>query len=218
MNMDPLHFCIAVAPLSVYMLLIGMLNLGRSPFVTTGARDVAALAIGILGFVIAGPMELFFPESAASQYGPLVWVMLIVFYSLCVSLIVLMMRARIVIYNATTEQVRPVLTAVAMKLDPRSRWAGNSLLIPKCKVHLHLEPSLWLRNIQLTAGGNEQSHEGWRELEFELKQALKATRIGPNLISIPLLMASAALAIGAAWWMLADQTSVAAAFEEMKRL
>ena len=66
--MDPLHFCIGVAPLAVYLLLIGLLNLSNKPFVTTGARDAAALGIGVSGLVIAGPMELFFPEGAASQF------------------------------------------------------------------------------------------------------------------------------------------------------
>ena len=58
--MDSLHFCIAVIPLAVYLLMMGLLNLRRRPFVTTGARDAATLGIGVVGFVIAGPMELFF--------------------------------------------------------------------------------------------------------------------------------------------------------------
>ena len=74
--MDPLHFCIAVAPLAVYLFLLGVLNLKGFPFVTTGSRDGAALAIGMVGFVIIGPMELFFPEGAASRFGAWVWIML----------------------------------------------------------------------------------------------------------------------------------------------
>ena len=140
--MDPLHFCIAVAPLAVYLLLLGVINLKGRPFVTTGARDAAALSIGLVGFVIAGPMELFFPEGAASRFGGWVWLMLIVFYGLCISLVVLLMRSRIVIYNISLEQLRPILTNVAMKLDPKSRWAGDSLLMPDKRIHLHVELSL----------------------------------------------------------------------------
>ena len=75
------------------------------PFVTTGTRDTAALGIGIIGLVIAGPMELFFPEEAASQFGGKVWLLLIAFYGLCVSLIVLLLRSRIVVYNITGNQL-----------------------------------------------------------------------------------------------------------------
>ena len=215
--MDPLHFCIAVGPLAVYLLLLGVMNLRGRPLVTTGARDAAALGIGLVGFVIAGPMELFFPEGAASRFGGWVWVMLIVFYGLCVSLVVLLMRSRIVIYNISLEQLRPILTSVAMKLDKRSRWSGDSLLMPERKVHLHVEPVEALRNIQLTSGGNQQSFEGWQSLEKELSIALKRISVGPNLIGIPFLVASAVLAVSAASWMLNDQAAVAKALEALWR-
>lgn len=215
--MDPLHFCIAVVPLAVYLLMIGYLNFGGRPFVTTGTRDGAALGIGLCGLVAAGPMILFFPESAASHFGNWVWVMLLACYGLFVSMFVLMMRPRIVIYNITAEQLRPVLTSIAMELDPKSRWAGNSLLIPGQNVHLHMEPTNWLKNVQLTSGGNQQSFDGWRALESQLSSRLKDYASGPNLISFPLLITALALAIASAAWMLFDMQGVAAAWEEMRR-
>ena len=215
--MDPLHFCIAVVPLAVYLLMIGYLNFGGRPFVTTGTRDAAALGIGLVGLVAAGPMILFFPESAASHFGNWVWVMLLAFYGLFVSMFVLMMRPRIVIYNITAEQLRPVLTSIAMELDPKSRWAGNSLLIPSRNVHLHMELTNWLKNVQLTSGGNQQSFDGWRALESELSTRLKEYASGPNLISFPLLIMALGLAIATASWMLLDMQGVAAAWEELRR-
>ncbi len=215
--MDPLHFCIAVAPLSVYFLLLGCLNLTARPFVTTGARDAAALGIGISGFIVAGPMELFFPEAAASQYGSFVWILLISFYGLCVSLIVLLMRSRIVVYNVGLEQLRPILNQVAMEMDRKSRWTGDSLLIPELNVHLHLEAVDWLRNVQLTSGGVNQSFEGWRKLEIELKKALSAIRVRPNLFGIGMLCAAFVLAAMSATWMIQDPQSVAQAFDDLLR-
>lgn len=216
--MDPLHFCIVVTPLAVYLLLLGLMNLRGRPFVTTGSRDTAALAIGLVGFVIAGPMQLFFPEAAASRFGAWVWLMLIVFYGLCISLGVLLMRSRIVIYNISLEQLRPILTSVAMKLDKRSRWTGDTLQLPEFKIHLHVEPVEWLKNVQLTAVGNHQSYEGWRVLEVELNKSLREMRVGPNLVGFPLLIASGALALIAAIWMLSDPQAVAQAFEEILRI
>lgn len=215
--MDPLHFCISVAPLAVYFLLLGLLNLYGRPFVTTGARDAAALGIGISGLVVAGPMELFFPESAASQYGSFVWVLLISFYGLCVSLVVLLMRSRIVIYNVTLEQLRPILSQVAMELDRKSRWTGDSLLMAELNVHLHVEAVGWLRNVQLTSGGLNQSFEGWRTLELELKKALAPIRVGPNLFGIGMLIAAGSLAICSAAWMLYDPQSVAQSLDDFLR-
>lgn len=215
--MDPLHFCIAVAPLSVYLLMLGFLNLMGRPFVTTGARDAAALGIGISGMMIAGPMELFFPEAAASQYGSFVWILMISFYGLCVSLVVLLMRSRIVVYNINSEQLRPLLNQVAIGLDKKSRWTGDSLLIPDLNVHLHLEAVDWLRNVQLTSGGLNQSFEGWRKLENELRNGLATIRVGPNILGIGMLLASAALAVGSTAWMIADPQSVAQSLDEILR-
>ena len=215
--MDPLHFCIAIVPLAVYLLMIGLLNLRRRPFLTTGARDIAALGVAIIGFMIAGPMELFFPESAASQFGAWVWVMLLVFYGLCVSLIVLLMRSRIVIYNVSMENLRPALTLVATEMDKKSRWVGDSLTIPSAGVHLHAEPVRWLRNVQLTAVGHNQSQDGWIRLESELAKALEKIPVSSNLIGVPLISISLLLAIGTAAWMLSDQASVASSFENMWR-
>ena len=215
--MDPLHFCIAAAPLSVYFVMLGFLNLYGRPFVTTGARDAAALGIGVSGLVIAGPMELFFPEAAASQYGSFVWILLISFYGLCVSLIVLLMRSRIVVYNIGLEQLRPILNQVAMDLDKKSRWTGDSLLIPDLNVHLHVEAVDWLRNVQLTSGGINQSFDGWRKLELELKKAFSLIRVGPNLIGIGLLVVAGVLAASSAAWMISDPQSVAQSLDELLR-
>ena len=213
--MDPLHFCIAAVPLAVYLLLIGILNLRRRPFVTSGARDAAAVGIGISGLMMAGPMELFMPQAAAAQYGSLVWVMMLSFYGLMVSLTVLLMRVRIVAYNITIEQLRPILTKIAMQFDKSSRWSGDGLLIPEKEIHLHLEPALWNRSVQVTASGVSQSYEGWNELEDELRKAVETVEVRPNLFGINLLVCSLALALFTMYWMLVDQESVVAAFREM---
>ena len=97
--MDPLHLCIALGPVIAYLMLLGLINSRRRPFLTTGARDLSALGIGVSGLVIAGPMELFLPELATNQFGAYVWVMMLALYGLCWTLIVLLGRPRLVVYN-----------------------------------------------------------------------------------------------------------------------
>ena len=215
--MDPLHFCIAAAPLSVYACMLAILNLSKRPFVTTGARDIAALGIGVCGLVVAGPMELFFPEGAAARFGPYVWILLVVFYGLCVSLTVLLMRPRLVVYNVTREQVRPLLSEIATRCDSGSRWTGDSLIIPKLGVHLQLESVDWLKNVQLVASGNQQSFEGWSKFESELKTGLKNMKVRPSMLGYVMLGVSLTLAVCCCSWMLLDKTSVAQALDEMLR-
>ena len=215
--MDSLHFCIAVVPLAVYLLMMGLLNLRRHPFVTTGARDAATLGIGVVGFVIAGPMELFFPEGAASQFGAWVWVSLIVFYGLCVSLVVLLMRPRIVIYNVSLEELRPILSKIALELDPKSRWIGDALVIPRLKIHMHVEAVESLRNVQMVAGGNQQSTEGWLRVVRERKRHMAKVAVRPNVTGVPLLVASGLLAATAAGYLLSDTEAVKLALDHFFR-
>ncbi len=213
--MNALHFAVASIPLAVYLVLLGILNLRRRAFVTTGARDSAALAIAIVGLMIVGPMKLFFPETAGSRFGIFVWLMLLTFYGLCVSLSVLLMRSRIVLYNISSEHLRPILTHVARRLDPKSRWTGDALWMPERKVHLHVEPVEWVRNIELTAGGNQQSYESWRAIQKELHQSLKSHPVEPNMIGVPLLIAGISLAVGSVIWMLYDKQNIVRAVSEL---
>jgi hypothetical protein len=87
--------------------------------------------------------------------------------------------------------------------------------MPEQKVHLHVESVDWMSNIQLTAGGNQQSYEGWQTLEKELSAAVQKVPVKPNMVGIPMLILSGLLAVGAGSWMLSDQPAVAAALNEL---
>jgi hypothetical protein len=172
----PLHLCFALGPVAVYLLLVGMLNVSSRPFVTTGARDAAALGIGIGGLVIVGPLQLLIPTATVFHWGPLVWLLLTIFYTLMLTLIVLLLRPRIVIYNMPADRIRPVLAGLVSELDNEARWAGACLVMPKLGVQLNVESVQSLRNVQLVSAGHQQSYEGWRRLEKALIVALKDTQ------------------------------------------
>lgn len=213
--MDPLRFFIATCPLAIYLLLMGSIHLLRRPFVTTGARDAATVAIGIAGLVAIGPMELFFPEGAAVRFGPFVWLLLLALYGLCVSLVVLLMRPRIVVYNTTMEQLRPILASAVAQMDSKARWTDDSLLIPSLHVHLNLEGNSWFRCVQLAAVGTRQNFEGWRKLEQILRGALQPVRCQPGLIGYSFFLAALVLGLGSMLWMAGNPQTVARVFQEM---
>lgn len=172
-TVDPLHASVFLAPLSLYFLLLGLVYLRRRALVISGAKDLGLLGMAVLGFVVGGPMELFWPERAAFRYGWVVWLLLLAFYGLCLTMTVLLARPKLVIYNVTLKTLRPVLASVVARLDPEARWAGDSLCLPSLGVQLHVEPSPTSRHAQLTATGSQQSYQGWRHLELTLKQALR---------------------------------------------
>ncbi|MBC7852835.1 MAG: hypothetical protein IAF94_05315 [Pirellulaceae bacterium] len=215
--MDPLHLCIALGPVAIYFLLLGSINLSRRPFVTSGTRDAAALGIAIGGFVVAGPMELFLPESAAVRMGVWVWPTCIAFYILCLSLAVLLMRPKIVIYNVTFEQLRPSLADVVLRLDSESRWAGDSLVMPNLGVQLTVESQGMMKNVLLVAAGKEQSFQGWRLLENEVTTTLHSAKGTRNAYGMSLIMFGLLMAASVIYWLSRDPQGVAQALNEMLR-
>jgi hypothetical protein len=177
---DPLRLCLILAPVAVYLLLIGLINLSRRPSLISGTRDAGALAVAMVGLIVVGPMELFFPEAAAARFGPWIWLMLLAFYTLCVVLVLLLSRPRLVIYNINMDQLRPILAELVPRLDTEARWAGDSLTLPSLGVQLHADSLAVLRNISLVAVGGGQSHAGWRKLERALTDALRHLQVGRN--------------------------------------
>lgn len=216
--MNPLYFAIIAAPIGIYLFIIGLVNLKRRPFVTTGARDAAAIGIAVSGLMIAGPMELFFPESAAGRFGPYVWVLLLAFYGLCVSLIVLLMRPRIVVYNLSPQSLRPLLGDVAIRLDPKARWSGDSLWLPTLDLQLNLEGSSWLSNSQLVSVGDKQRFEGWRLLEKELREQVAAMRSETVVFGVALIAAAVSLALVSIIWVVAEPVVVRESLANLLRL
>jgi hypothetical protein len=216
--MDPLHLSIALGPLAVYLLLLGAINLSRRPFVTNGARDAAALGVGVSGLVVAGPMELFLPEATAFRLGAFVWVLLLAFYGLCLTLFVLLMRPRLVIYNIGRDQMRPMLAHLVSELDGEARWAGESLILPKLGVQLYVESFAPLRIVQLVAAGSQQSYEGWRRLEQALSAELRQAAGARNPFGFSLVCFGVLLLAVVTICMVTDAETVAQSLREMLRL
>jgi hypothetical protein len=218
--MNPLHASIALGPAAIYFVLLGLMNLSRRPFVTSGMRDTAALGVAISGFMIAGPMELFLPESLAYATGRgwLVWLLLIVFYALTVTLLVLLQRPRIVIYNVTPEQLRPVLADLVRRLDKDGRMIGDAVFFPNLGVHLNVEPLPILKNVQLKSAGASQSYQGWREVELALQTGLRESRGSANPNGYTLVFIGAIMLGLIGYWMGTRGEQIAEAWQEMMRI
>ena len=213
--MDPFRLCLALGPVAVYLVLLGAINLARRPFVVCGARDMAALGLAAAGMFIAGPFELFYPNAASVMFGPYVWVFLAALYGLCLILLILSQRPRLVIYNIAVDELRPVLADLAEELDPDGRWAGDSLSLPKLGVQLHIDCSSAMRNVSLISSGSAQSHVGWKKLELELSAALGGFDVRRNYRAA--LLSIVGLAIGGllAYQVASDPQLVAQSMLEM---
>jgi len=212
---DPLRLAIALVPLASYCMLIGLLNARRRPFLTTGGSDLAALGAAFSGLVLVGPIELFRPEAASAEFGRYVWLFLLMFYWLCVWLAVLLARPRLVVYNISAEQLRPVLAEAARAIDPRARWAGDSLSLPTLGVQLHLESFDLMRHVSLISSGSKQNLSGWRQLSSQLYQRLEPLRVDSNPRALGIVLFALLLLAASMVHMLAHPQHLAQAMQEI---
>ena len=182
--MDPLRTAIACVPLAAYLLLLGAVNVRRRPLLTSGAADLAALGAALTGFAFVGPIELFRPQALTADLGNLVWLFWLVFYWTGLALAVLILRPRLVVYNASLEELRPAVAEAVAQVDPDARWAGDNVSLPRLGVQMHLEAFGVMRNTSLVSSGGEQNLEGWRRLRKAVARSLKPLEVRPNPRSV----------------------------------
>jgi hypothetical protein len=193
MTVDPFRLAIAIVPVAAYVLLLGLVNLRRRPFLTSGGCDLTALGIALSGVMFVGPLELLRPEAATRSFGNYIWLFLVLFYWLWLVLVVLLSRPRLVIYNISAEELHSILAEAAARLDPAARWAGNQLSLPGLDVQLHLDSLDLMRNVSLVSSGSRQNIDGWRRLARELAPALRTIRVKSNPRAVGFLAVSLAL-------------------------
>ena len=147
---------------------------------TSGAGDLAAIGLAVSGLVFVGPIELFRPETATADLGDAIWLLMLGLYWLSLLLVMLISRPRLVIYNMTAEQLRPLLADAVAEVDPDARWAGDSLILPRLGVQLHLDLFGPMRHASLVSSGGEQDLDGWWKLRKALGRSLSAAKVRPT--------------------------------------
>ncbi len=181
------HLCIALGPLTVYLMLMGLINGSRQPFVTSGARDTFSLALGISGLVMVGPLRLFVPEQALTTFGGWTWSLLVAFYILCVLLIGMTSKPRLVIYNITAAQLKTTLGMLVAEMDKTAKWAGDSVELPQLGIQFSIESKNTMRSCQIVAVGHTQNLGSWTRLRVELASRLKKVKVPPNPYALSLI-------------------------------
>lgn len=165
--MPAVHFAIAAIPVAVYFLLVGALRLRTRPLITSGWRDTLTLGIAASGLVAIGPMQLFFPAKAASQWHEWVWLALFALYGLGLTMVMLGSRPRLVAYGMNERQFTDCLLLAARQVDERAHWDSDVLSLPEAALQLALEPSGSRRVHQVTLVGYLRDMESWLKLERE---------------------------------------------------
>lgn len=167
----------AVLPLGGYLATLGGLHLRRRPIVLAGAWDLALLAVAVSGLVLAGPLALVQPAVGAAAWTTL---MLLLVFVLVVAIGILAARPRLVVYNVTVEQLRPILAEVVGGLDASARWAGESVVLPARNLQLLVDGHGPARSVSIVAVGGRTSAEAWAEFSRRLRAAVRGIRVRRN--------------------------------------
>ena len=213
--MDTFSACLAFGPLAIYLALLGLVNLSRRPLMISGTRESLTLGLALMGLAIVGPMQLFMPEDAAARFGQFVWLLLLGFYLLCLTLVIMVSRPRLVVYNITAEELRPALEAAVRRLDAEAAWAGKSLSLPVARLHLHVDSFPPLGSVTLVATSDEQSAGAWRRLELFLREALRETSVTARPHGVWMLLAGVLMLAALVFWVVDDPQTIAQGLQRM---
>lgn len=176
MLIEPFPMILALLPLSTYLLLIGCIRLFAVPLVTTAARDTAALAVAISGLVAIGPAELFFPAPAAAALGGYVWFVLLLFYVLAVSLLILSMQPKLVVYGLSSRGLLEPLHRAAADLDPDAvaDIRRRQVHLPTLGIRLRVDGTPLVDTAQVAAFEQNLSPAFWSQLLASLRREVRA--------------------------------------------
>ncbi|MFG0254629.1 MAG: hypothetical protein ACF787_05975 [Rhodopirellula sp. JB053] len=193
---DPFPATVAFAPLIIYLFVLAIIRIGGFTWVTTGGRDLAAVLAAVSGLVVIGPMELFFPNATASFLGAWVWIPLLLLYFLFACLMILGVRAKLITYGRTAEEVFPAMARAARSIDPAAAINNEQwqIHLPTQGVHLRLESSPGHDCVSVLAFEPTLTPSFWHSLQSKLRDELRATspprpRRGWALLSVACMMA-----------------------------
>lgn len=191
---DVFPLVVALLPLATYFLLLGGMRLFH-PLVTTGVRDGMALAIGVSGFVIMGPMHLFFPTEAAAALGWTVWLVLLVLYALCVVLVLLSLRPKIIIYGLRLPEVLDPLLEACKTIDPSATLdvSSQQILLNERGVRLRVDLLGMSDTVQIEAFEQNLHPKFWYHLLLQLRSRIKKGNSGFSGGALGMLGAGLAL-------------------------
>lgn len=164
----------AILPAAAYLLALAGLHVRRRPAVVSGASDLLLLAAATAGLVVAGPLALLQPVAGGTAWAAGV---LLLGAGLLFAALLLAARPRLVVYNITPEQLRPLVAEVVAALDPTARWAGETVALPGRGIQVHLDGRGGMRSVSLVALGGRTSAEGWAEFSRRLRQAIRGLRV-----------------------------------------
>ncbi len=202
--LDYLRLALGLIPLGLYLMVMGLLALRGRPTILTTGQESLLIGFALSGFVLIGPIELFFPTGAYAALGSWVWLLLVALYCLVVLLIALQRAPGWTIVGMDAEEFRAFFEVVLQKGSVDCKWMGNQLQIDQWDVRAIAEPSRGFpKTTCLSPCGRVRNVLGWYQIEklVATSKALEQTDAGRSSGMIPtavclLLLGSICIGLG----------------------
>jgi hypothetical protein len=192
--MNAFSLVIVLVPLGAYFFLLALLFSGKHPYVVSGGRDFILLAIAMLGFVIIGPFQLFFPIAAFNSVGGMVWIALLILYAFIIVYCVLQLQPRCVIYGIHANDAQSHLHSALAEKGIEVEWLGNTFKIDAWNIQGIVEQAGYWPTAQLIClSKNRDTILAWWQMQKIFAKHL--TRIPRARSYAGLSMASVGLAL-----------------------
>ena len=164
--LDYLRLALGLVPLGLYLMIMGLLALRGRPTILTTGQESLLLGFALSGFVLIGPIELFFPTGAHAALGVWVWVLLIALYCLVVLLFALQRSPGWTIVGMDTNEFKTFFDSILQEGAVECHWMGNQLQIDKWDVRAIVEPSRGFpKTTCLSPCGRVRNVLGWYQIE-----------------------------------------------------
>lgn len=198
MTRDPsgLPLWMALVPLAAYLLALALVHARRRPLVVAGSWDLVALVASVAGLAVGGPLAVFIPPAAEGLWR---WLLPIGGLVLLAAAATLVARPRLVVYNISADQLRPVVAEVAAALDADARWAGETVALPGRGVQVHLDAGGGMRSVSLVSVGSRTSSEAWAEFGRRVRRAVAEVPVRASSWAWLFAGAAAAVLAVAGW-------------------
>ncbi len=167
-------------PLAIYLIFLGLLNLGPRPKVFTGRLDRMYLYAGVSGLVIYGPIQILLPSNAVIRFGDHVWYPMMVLYFFGVLAISMVSRPQLVIYNLSYQDFSLLLSRVKKREVWMEERFGNVIQIIDLEIQFEITSVHAMKSVSLCATRGNQSNLGWHELHKMLRRELISYKASPN--------------------------------------
>ena len=197
--MNAFHFAFCALPLSGYFATLAYMHLSRRIRIVDGGRDFFALGLAVLGLAAIGPLELFLPEPAAAFFGIYTRGMMATLYVLFLSLVILNLPPRIVAYNATRKDLRPLLEQALREFNVDVHWAGDSFFVPRFHLQGCMHEFTWLRTVTVLPQGPRAKNHEWQRLrrlmaKYCQQAAPHKSKVGLLFAALAILLSTSSLA------------------------